>query len=360
MNRLVPKLAWTLLAGRLVAGADGHADEPFEPFLNKHCVRCHGPEKVERDLRIDRLSRDFRTGGDGHLWVEIVERINAGEMPPEEEPQPTEDEIAAVVGQLDSRIREGRASRMAARPPVAHYRLSRKEYQNTVYDLLGVRYDPAKPGELNADTLWQGDDIDWANDCIRVHSTKTEHHENEGERIVPLFPELRQELTVLWEHPESGPVYVLPNIRHTTNVLPTLIRIINRAGLTVGPKPWQNMRASRATELENEFGAHKATQWCGHTEKIAEAHYWMVTEDDITKAATYVSDAHMMQQVDASPGNASKTTLEPDSANEKKPAFAGVCEESREDADPQNRATAPSSDRPHCPLTTPADISARS
>ena len=45
---------------------------------------------------------------------------------------------------------------MAARPAVAHYRLSRKEYQNTVYDLLGVRYDPTKPGELNEDTLWHG------------------------------------------------------------------------------------------------------------------------------------------------------------------------------------------------------------
>ncbi|MCA9049783.1 MAG: DUF1592 domain-containing protein, partial [Planctomycetaceae bacterium] len=132
------------------------AEEPFEAFLTKHCVRCHGPEKAERDLRIDRLSRDFDSGEDGHLWAEIVERINSGEMPPKEEPQPTEDEIAAVVGQLDGHIREGRAARMAARPPVAHYRLSRREYQNTVYDLLGVRYDPAKPGELNADTLWQG------------------------------------------------------------------------------------------------------------------------------------------------------------------------------------------------------------
>lgn len=132
------------------------AAERFEVFLNKHCLRCHGPEKVERELRIDRLSRDFKTGTDGHLWAEIVERINSGEMPPEDEPQPTVDEIAAVVGQLDSRIREGRAARMAARPAVAHFRLSRKEYQNTVYDLLGVRYDPAEPGELNEDTLWQG------------------------------------------------------------------------------------------------------------------------------------------------------------------------------------------------------------
>ncbi len=77
-------------------------------------------------------------------------------MPPEDESQPTEDEIATVIEQLDSRIREGRTARMAARPPVAHYRLSRREYQNTVYDLLGVRYDPTKPGELNADPLWHG------------------------------------------------------------------------------------------------------------------------------------------------------------------------------------------------------------
>jgi len=140
----------------LSVAATASAAEPFEPFLEQHCLRCHGPEKVERDLRIDMLSRDFKAGADGHLWAEIVERINAGEMPPKDEPQPTEDEIAKVVEQLDSRIREGRAIRMAARPPVAHYRLSRREYQNTVYDLLGVRYDPTKPGELNADPLWQG------------------------------------------------------------------------------------------------------------------------------------------------------------------------------------------------------------
>lgn len=136
--------------------ASAIAAESFEAFLQNHCVRCHGPKKEKGDLRLDQLSRDFQAGTDGHLWAEVVERINAGEMPPEDEPQPTESEIAAVITQLDSRLREGRAARMAARPPVAHYRLSRKEYQNTVYDLLGVRYDPAKPGELNADPLWQG------------------------------------------------------------------------------------------------------------------------------------------------------------------------------------------------------------
>jgi hypothetical protein len=132
------------------------AAEPFEAFLKKHCVRCHGPQDEEGDIRIDRLSRDFKAGVDSHHWAEALDKLNSGEMPPEDEPQPTQDEIAAFVTKLDSLLKEGRAARMAARPSVSHYRLSRKEYQNTVYDLLGVRYDPAKPGELNEDTLWHG------------------------------------------------------------------------------------------------------------------------------------------------------------------------------------------------------------
>ncbi len=132
------------------------AEEPFEAFLEKHCIRCHGPEKEKGDLRIDRLSRDFKLGADSHQWAEAVEKVNSGEMPPKKEKKPTQDEIAGFVTNLDARLKDGRAARMAARPAVAHYRLSRREYQNTVYDLLGVRYDPTKPGELNEDTRWHG------------------------------------------------------------------------------------------------------------------------------------------------------------------------------------------------------------
>jgi hypothetical protein len=130
--------------------------EPIEAFLEKHCVRCHGPQQEEGDIRIDRLSRDFRAGLDTHHWAEVLDKVNSGSMPPKSEPQPTQDEISQFVASLDSRLQEGRAVRMASRPAVAHYRLSRREYQNTVYDLLGVRYDPTKPGELNEDTLWHG------------------------------------------------------------------------------------------------------------------------------------------------------------------------------------------------------------
>ena len=131
---------------------------PYEAFIEKHCARCHGPEKEKGDLRFDKLSRDFKLGADTHHWAEAMEQVNSGEMPPkkDKEPKPTQAEIAAFVSDLDARLKEGKAARMAARPPVTHYRLSRKEYQNTVYDLLGARYNPAAPGGLNEDSLWHG------------------------------------------------------------------------------------------------------------------------------------------------------------------------------------------------------------
>ncbi|MDB5320018.1 MAG: hypothetical protein JWN40_1649 [Phycisphaerales bacterium] len=149
-------LSSLLLVASLGIAGFARAAEPFEVFLQTHCIRCHGPEKEKGDLRFDQLSRDFTLGVDAHQWAEAIERVNSGEMPPKKEKQPTQEEIAGFVTSLDSLIKEGRAARMAARPAVAHYRLSRKEYQNTVYDLLGVRYDPTKPGELIEDTLWHG------------------------------------------------------------------------------------------------------------------------------------------------------------------------------------------------------------
>ena len=140
----------------LSALVPAHATDPQEAFLEKHCVGCHGSQVEKGGLRIDQLSRDFEHGADAHRWAELLEKVSSGEMPPEDSVKPTQAEIVEFQTTLDTLIKQGRAARMAARPSVAHYRLSRREYQNTVYDLLGVRYDPTKPGELNEDNLWHG------------------------------------------------------------------------------------------------------------------------------------------------------------------------------------------------------------
>ena len=53
---------------------------------------------------------------------------------------------------------------------------------------------------------------------------------------------------------------------------------MKRAGITPWPKLWQNMRASRETELVDRFPAHVVSAWIGHTVAVAEKHYLQVTE----------------------------------------------------------------------------------
>ena len=87
----------------IIVATGASAKETLEGFLETHCVSCHGPEKEKGDLRIDLLSRNFRMSEDSHFWAEVVEKVNSGEMPPEDEPQPKQNEIASFIAELDAR-----------------------------------------------------------------------------------------------------------------------------------------------------------------------------------------------------------------------------------------------------------------
>ena len=63
-----------------------------------------------------------------------------------------------------------------------------------------------------------------------------------------------------------------------------MLRDIDAAGLSPWPKLWQNMRASRETELVEQFPAHVVAAWVGHTVAVAEKHYLQVTEAHFEKA----------------------------------------------------------------------------
>lgn len=56
------------------------------------------------------------------------------------------------------------------------------------------------------------------------------------------------------------------------------------AGLRPWPKPWQNLRSSRATELADKFPSHVCAAWLGHTEAVADEFYRQVTDDHFARA----------------------------------------------------------------------------
>tara|TARA_R110002096_G_scaffold29509_10_gene88989 strand:+ start:897 stop:3278 length:2382 start_codon:yes stop_codon:yes gene_type:complete len=131
-------------------------DSAVGSFLQEHCIRCHGEKRQKGDFRIDTLSREFGEGTDTELWFEIITRMGAGEMPPEDGDQPDPEEASRVMEWLAAQIKAGEAARSAKRAPVEHYRLSREEYAHTVYDLLGVHYDTRAPGAFTEDPDWHG------------------------------------------------------------------------------------------------------------------------------------------------------------------------------------------------------------
>jgi len=133
-------------------------------------------------------------------------------------------------------------------------------------------------------------DVDWERGRLRVPSPKTAHHAGHAERIIPLFTEVRQALEELWDKTPEGTVYVINRYRSTAvNLRTQLERIVRRAGLKPWPKLWQNLRATRATELVRKYPQHVAAAWCGHTVQIADKHYWQVTEADYQRAIQYPS-----------------------------------------------------------------------
>jgi hypothetical protein len=115
----------------------------------------------------------------------------------------------------------------------------------------------------------------------------TEHLPGASERTIPLFPELRLILDEAFYEAEPGTVYVVNRYRDATkNLRAQMLRIIRRAGLTPWPKPFHNLRASRATELAEDYPVHVVCEWIGNAERIAAKHYLQVTDDHFVKAAT--------------------------------------------------------------------------
>ena len=128
-------------------------------------------------------------------------------------------------------------------------------------------------------------DVNWAENRIRIPSPKTACHAGRESRMLPLFPELRPYLEAVFDDAEPGTVHVIAKHRiASANLRTTLERICNRAGVKLWERAFQNMRASRETELTQEHPLHVVVTWLGNSAPIAARHYLQVTDADFDRA----------------------------------------------------------------------------
>jgi integrase len=127
--------------------------------------------------------------------------------------------------------------------------------------------------------------VDWTGNRIRIRCDKTQHHDGREWREPPIFPELKVHLLDAWESAAEGAEMVVGRYRAKQNLGTVLKKIVAKAGLDVWPKPFQNLRSTRQTELMKEYPIHVVCCWLGNTSKVAMEHYLQVTDEDYARAA---------------------------------------------------------------------------
>jgi integrase len=128
-------------------------------------------------------------------------------------------------------------------------------------------------------------DVDWENGCFTVHESKVEHHPGRGRRVVPIFDALRPHLERAFRNRAPGAVYVVPSLRHCTNLGTQAKRLIQKAGFKVWPKLFVNLRGSCSDDLERDrFGEKAIDAWIGNTARVRHKHYRGVRDEDWARA----------------------------------------------------------------------------
>jgi len=131
----------------------------------------------------------------------------------------------------------------------------------------------------------QWKDIDWNKGRMIIHSPKTKKSKTKGIRTVPLWPQIMPHLREVFEQALPNTEYVINVSRDPRRNLRTpFSKILRKAGIELWPRLFQNLRATRQTELSWDYPAHMVCRWMGNSVKVANDHYFMVTEDYNQKA----------------------------------------------------------------------------
>ena len=149
-----------LLAGLVLNAAEPpHStwDEKHRAFFKDNCVECHNEKKQKGKLRLDDISFVIDSVESADRWQKILNQLNSGEMPPDDAKQPERGAKTEFLDSLSHSLMAARRSLGDAGGKITMRRLNRREYKNTIRDLLGVETDarvlPADGGAGTFDTV---------------------------------------------------------------------------------------------------------------------------------------------------------------------------------------------------------------
>ncbi len=151
------------------------------PFVKKFCIDCHGEKDPEGGIALHNFDSEKSVTKARKVWEKVLPMLQIEAMPPVEEgrERPTHDEYLAVASWLEDKLFniDCKLDRDPGRVTVR--RLNRAEYNNTVRDLLGVDFEPAK--DFPSDDVGYG--FDNIGDVLSVSPLLMEKYLDAAEKI---------------------------------------------------------------------------------------------------------------------------------------------------------------------------------
>lgn len=127
-----------LLAAASTAMAENYPPKAVETFFSQHCYECHDDSTDKGDLNL----LDFEFAPDNasnfRTWQTVFDRVQSGEMPPKDEPRPAAEQISTFLGELKPPLVAADLKDQAESGRVKVRRLTRREYEHAIHDLLGI------------------------------------------------------------------------------------------------------------------------------------------------------------------------------------------------------------------------------
>ncbi|MCO6454136.1 MAG: DUF1592 domain-containing protein [Pirellulaceae bacterium] len=114
------------------------------PLLRRFCLDCHSSEEKAGELDLERFGSLDQIRRQPEVWQQVVAMLDNREMPPEDQPQPSDEQRGQLRGWIaDYLWAEARAQ--AGDPgPVVLRRLNNAEYTWSIRDLTGIELNPAR------------------------------------------------------------------------------------------------------------------------------------------------------------------------------------------------------------------------
>ena len=133
-------LLLTIFSARAQADLSPDLDafqQQIKPLLQTYCVRCHGKSKTKGNITLDPINPDIVAGEHFDRWEDIREAFNSGEMPPEDQRQPTAAERDVITRWLDAEFKKAKQYGVPKKRGNVR-RLTRYELQYALEDLLHI------------------------------------------------------------------------------------------------------------------------------------------------------------------------------------------------------------------------------